>query len=115
LVLTHQAAKLRRQSDHHMKVRHRHEQRTLTLKPPAGRVVAALRARAMPAGVQQQMLAMAVRAFGNMAAERSRAAPGNRVDGMNVTGQYSITVPLQVVLAVPTQNIGNPEHGSVRD
>jgi hypothetical protein len=49
-----------------------------------------------------------------MATERSGAAPGNRMDGTNVTGQYGIAVLPQVVLAVPTQNIGNPEHGSAR-
>jgi hypothetical protein len=98
-----------------MKVRHWQEQLTLTFKPPASRVVTALRTDAMPAGVQEQMLAMAVGAFGDMTAERSCAAAGKRVDGTNVTGQYSIAVPLQVVLAVPTQNIGNPEHGSVCD
>ena len=70
----------------------------------------ALRARAMAAGVQEQMLASAVRAFGDMAAESTCTAQGEGLDGTNVTGQYSIAIPLQVVLAVPTQNIGNPEH-----
>jgi hypothetical protein len=69
----------------------------------------------MPAGMQEQMLAMAVGAFGDMAAECSRAAAGQRLDGTHVTWQYGMAVSLQVVLAVPSQNIGNPEHGLVRN
>jgi hypothetical protein len=66
----------------------------------------------MSAGVKEQMLAMAILALGNMTTERTCAAPGKRLNGTNVTGQYGIAVTLQVVCAVPTQNIGNPEHGS---
>jgi hypothetical protein len=112
LVLTYQAAEFRRQCDHDMKVRHRQEQFALTLKPSGGRVMPALRARAMPAGVKEQMFAMTVRAFGDMAAERACAAKCQRLDGTNVTRQYGVAVPLQVVLAMPTQNIGDSKHGS---
>jgi hypothetical protein len=77
--------------------------------------MSALRTRAIPAGMQEQMLAMAVGAFGDMAAECSCAAAGQRLDGTNVTGQYGIAISLQIVLAVPTQNIGNSEHGLARD
>jgi hypothetical protein len=97
-----------------MKVRHRQEQFALTLEPPSGRVVSALRARAVPAGVQEQMLATAVGAFGDMAAERSCAAQGKRLDGANVTRQYGFAIQLQIVLAMPTQYIGDPEHCSAR-
>jgi hypothetical protein len=98
-----------------MKVRYRQEQVTLTNEPLGGRVVTTLRARAMPTGVKEQMFAMTVGAFGDMAAERTCAAQGKRLDGTNVTRQYGLAMPFQVVLAVPTQNIGNPEHGLVRD
>jgi hypothetical protein len=96
-----------------MKVRHRQEQSALTLKPSGGRVMPALRARAMPTGVKEQMFATTIRALGDMAAECACAAKCQRLDGTNVTWQYGVAVPLQVVLAMPTQNIGNPEHGSV--
>jgi hypothetical protein len=98
-----------------MKVRYRQEQLALTVEPPTGRVVPTLRTRTMSARVQKQMLAMALGAFGDMAAERSSATPGKRLNGTDMTGQYGVAVVLQVVIAVPTQNIGNPEHGSVRD
>ena len=115
MVLTHQAAKLRWQGDHHMKVSYRQEQLVLTVEPPPGRVVPTLRTRTMSAGVQKQMLAMALGAFGDMAAKGSCAALSKRLNGTDMTGQYGVAVALQVVLAMPTQNIGNPEHGSVHD
>jgi|GEM_PF-2672317 len=98
-----------------MEVGHGQEQITLVSEPSGGRVVTTLRTRTMSAGVKEQMLTMAIRAFGDVAAERTRAASGQRLDGTNVTGQYGIAVALQVVSAVPTQNIGNPEHDSARD
>jgi hypothetical protein len=112
---THQPTKLGRQRNHHVEVGNRQEQVTLVSEPSGRSIATTLRTRAMTAGVEEQMLAMAILALGNMAAERTRAAPGNRLNGTDVTGQYGIAVTLQVVSAVPTQNIGNPEHDRAGD
>jgi hypothetical protein len=111
---TYQPTKLGRQRNHHVEVGNGQEQVTLVSEPSGGSIVATLRTGTMSAGVQEDVFAMAVRALGDVATECTSAAPGKRLDGTNVTGQYGIAVTLQVVSAVPTQNIGNPEHGSAR-
>jgi len=50
-----------------------------------------------------------------MATESTRSAQSERLDGTCVTGQNGIAIPLQIVLAMPTQNIGDSGHGAAGD
>jgi hypothetical protein len=64
--------------------------------------------------MKKEMFTMALGALGDMAAERAGSTSGERLDGADMTGQYGFAVTLQVVLAMPTQNIGNSGHCTSR-
>ena len=68
LMAPHDASQLRWQREHHVEVRDGKQQRLLMREPAPRRVVAAARARAMPARVKQDVRARAARAFGEMPA-----------------------------------------------
>lgn len=112
LVGPHDLSQLGREREHDVEVLDRQYELSLLLEPSSRGVVATLWARPMPARVIEQMCASALCALGQMAAQCQGAALRDRLDGTGVTGQHGIAVALQIVGPMPTQNVGEAQHGS---
>lgn len=111
LVRAHDASQLGRQRKHDVEVLDRKQELALLLEPSGRGVVTTLWTGPMSARMIEQMDTAALRALGQMATERSSAALGDGLDGTDVTLQHRIAVALQIVGPVPTQDVGEAQHG----
>ncbi len=113
LVCADDASKLRWKGEHDVKVGHWQHQLTLSRQPALGGVVSALRTRAMPAGVIEQVLGVAARAVRDVTAECRGPTACDGAQRADVTRQQARAEASDVVLAVLSHDLGQTGHGRV--
>jgi hypothetical protein len=111
LVVAHDAPELGGQREDDVEVLHGQEQVALSRDPAGGGIMAALRASAVVAGVKEQVLVAARGAPGEVAAERTGAAARDRAHGVDVAARHGGAVAREVVLTMPTDDVGE-QHGA---
>jgi hypothetical protein len=113
-VRAHETPELVREGEDDVEIGDGKQELPLALEPALGRVVAALRARAVPAGVKKEVLLVALGAHGEVSTHRRGAAASDVIECASVAWQEASSGARAISGTVATQDVCEPEHGEVR-